>query len=198
MASAEVTSLLTLKNGSQESIHSFHSTQSTQNSAANAQLSSELRTAATQQGDSPFQNVEAFLNDPETKALLTTSVTSNKQKAPKSKQPVANASGSSAVEPVQLGAPKTSHYVPLLYQECQQRGYTPEFEYEEDVNGFRGSVTVNGQIFNSDLRWPNKKEAKEGLAKIATPFVKAMEHRDKVAPGPQENWVGKLLGKAAI
>ena len=195
MASAENASLLTLKNGSQESIHSFHSTQSTQSSAANAQLSSELRTAAIQQGDNPFQDVNAFLNDPETKALATL-VTSNKQKTPKAKPPVTSSTGSSADEPVQLGAPKTSHYVPLLYQESQQRGYSPEFEFEEDVNGFGGSVKINGQTFNSDLRWRNKKEAKEGLAKMAIPFVKAMEHRDMVAQGPQENWVGKLLGKA--
>lgn len=198
MASAEIASLLTLKNGSQESMHSFHSTQSTQDSAANGQLSSELQTAATQQEDSPFQSVDAFLNDPETQALVNSSVNSNKQKTSKSKQPVINAAGSSGGEPVQLGAPKTNHYVPLLYHESQQRGYVPEFEYEEDVNGFGGSVTVNGQIFNSDLRWSNKKEAKEGLANMAISFVKAMEHRNGVASGPQENWVGKLLGKAAM
>ena len=198
MASAEIASLLNRKNRSQESIHSFHSTQSTQKSAENAQLSSELRTAAAQQGDGPFQSVEAFLNDPVTKALASSSGALKIQKTSKSKQTAANATGSSADEPVQLGAPKTSHYVPLLYQESQQRGYTPEFEYEEDVNGFGCSVTINGQIFNSDLRWPNKKEAKEGLAKMAIPFVMAMEHRDKVTQGPQVNWVGKLLGKAAI
>lgn len=196
MASADLANLIAL-NGSQESVHSFHSTQSNQ-ASVDAQLAADLHTAALHKGSVDFQAVDDFLNDPSNKALLTASSAPKRQKTSTGKARLPHASGSSAGEPVQLGAPRTSHYVPLLYQESAQRGYNPEFEYESDESGFGGSVTVNGQTFSSDLRWQSKKEAKEGLSEIAIPFVKAMEHRHKPVSGPQENWIGKLLGELAI
>ena len=196
MASADIANLVAF-NGSQESVHSFYSTQSNHSPSADAQVTADLRTAAFHKGEIDFLDVDKFLNDPKNKALLTDSTASKASKSSAGKRRTANPSNSSTGEPLQLGAPKTSHHVPLLYHECQQRGYNPEFEFEGDNHGFGGSVTINGETFSSDLRWNSKKEAKEGLAELAVPFVKAMEHCDKPASGPQENWIGKLLGEAA-
>ena len=113
MASGELSSLAAL-NGSHES---FHSTQSNQNA-----LTSDLRVAANEDGQLQLQDVEAFLNNPESQALLATSTLSKKQNLPAGKQRASDGTSSSSTEPIELGAPKTSHYVTLLYLQSQQRG----------------------------------------------------------------------------
>ena len=185
MASSELSGLVAL-NGSHES---FHSTKSSQIPMADSQLASDPQTSVLQSRDLQLQDIEEFLSSPDMQALLTTS--GGKQRA-------FVGSNSSTTEPTQLGAPKTSHHVTLLYLQCQQRGLNPEFEIEGVQNGFGGSVTINGQTFSSDEQWHSKKEAKEGLSQKALPFVQAMEHRVKLAVAPQENWIGKLLGKTAL
>lgn len=172
---------------SKSSHDSFHSTSSNHHSSADAIIPhSEAPDDAALQ----LHDVETFLNEPSTIALLATSASSKKRKTPAG-------SGSSSAEPIQLGSPKTSHNVSLLYIECQQRGIDPEFEFEGDQDGFSSSVTISGKTFSSDQLFATKKEAKENLAGKALPFVKAMECHQKVAAGPQENWIGKLLGEAA-
>lgn len=183
MATADLGSMLAA-NSSHES---FHSTSS------NHHLSADAVVADTGTPDgAPLQlhDVETFLNDPSTIALLTTATSSKQRK-------VATGSSSSSAEPIQLGSPKTSYNVSLLYVECQQRGIDPEFEFEGDQFGFSGSVTINGETLSSDQLWATKKEAKESLSAKALPFVKAMKRPEKVAAGPQENWIGKLQGEAA-
>lgn len=184
MATADLASIV-VSNGSRES---FHSTSSNKNHAAGTQVTASVHTNTPQDAVLQLHDVETFLNEPSNIALLATSPSSKERKT-------RLGSGSSGAEPIQLGAPKTSHNVSVLYLECQQRGLIPEFEFEGDQNGFSSSVTVSGETFSSDQRWATKKEAKEGLAEKAVPFVKAMALRERAATGPQENWIGKLLGK---
>lgn len=172
---------------SNSSHDSFHSTSSNHHSSADAIVP---HTEAPDDAALQLHDVETFLNEPSTIALLATSASSKKRKT-------AASSGSSSAGPIQLGSPKTSHNVSLLYIECQQRGIDPVFEFEGDQDGFSSSVTISGKTFDSDQLWATKKEAKESLAEKALPFVKAMEYHEKVAAGPQENWIGKLLGEAA-
>ena len=110
---------------------------------------------------------------------------------------------------MQLGAPRSSHHVSGLHHLCQERGFIAEYEIDGDqAEGFNGTVTVGNESISTERRWPNKKEAKEGLAALMVPLVKEMEKvkRDKqkvVTGGEQEkekekNWVGILLGMCII
>ena len=190
MAAAHLASIAA-SNGSQES---FHSTHSEQRSAVDLRVAAAVHAATPQDFELNLPDVENFLNEPSTVALLASQAPSKKPTRSTDKQ----VEGSSS-DQVQAAPPRTSHYVSLLYLEAQQRGLTPEFEYEgHQLDGFKGSVTISGQTFSSDKRWPNKKEAKEGLSEMVLPFVKAIEHRVKVSSMPQENWIGKLLGETAF
>ena len=184
MATANNLASILASNSSHES---FHSTSSNHTPHTNAAIA---HTGIPDDSALQLHDVETFLNEPSTIALLATSTSSKKRKT-------ATGSGSSSAKPIQLGSPKTSHNVSLLYVECQQRGIDPEFEFEGDQDGFIGSVTIRGETLSSDQRWATKKEAKESLAEKALPFVKAMERPEKISAGPQENWIGKLLGEAA-
>ena len=195
MATADLTSIIA-SNGSHES---FHSTYSNPKPAVDAQVTAAVHTTVPEEAALQLHDVETFLNDPQTVALLAKAGSSNKRAQSSGKQRASVSSSSSTAEPIYLGTTKISHHVTLLYHECQQRGLSPEFEFEGDHEGFHGSVTINGQIFSTDQLWPNKKEAKEGLSEKALPFVKGLtlDRQDKVSPGPRENWIGKLLGKTA-
>ena len=94
MASGELSSLA----------ESFHSNQSN-----HIALASDLRKAANEDGQLQFQDVEAFLNNPENQALLATSTALKRQKYSTQTQNTSN----NASEPTQLGAPKTHHHVPV-------------------------------------------------------------------------------------
>ena len=185
MATANNLASILASNSSHESFHSTSSNHPPSTNAAVAHTGIPDDDAALQ-----LHDVETFLNEPSTIALLATSASSKKRKT-------ATGSGSSSAKPIQLGSPKTSHNVSLLYVECQQRGIDPEFEFEGDQDGFSGSVTISGETLSSDQRWVTKKEAKESLAEKALPFVKAMERHEKISAAPQENWIGKLQGEIA-
>ena len=195
MATADLASIMAL-NGSHES---FHSTHSNPRPATDVQVTAAIQATVPEDATLQLQDVETFLSEPQTIALLATAGSPDNRIRSSGKQRTSNGSFSSNAEPILLGTSKTSDHVSLLYYECQQRGFTPDFEFEGDHNGFQGSVTINGQMFSTDQHWPNKKEAKEGLSEKALPFVKALalDRQVQVSAKPQENWIGKLLGKAA-
>lgn len=185
---------------SHDSFHSTHSQQATSSilSFPSDQLNTDLHTAALHAAGVPVVSIEHYLNDPryqgpEPSPPVNSSLPKSK-KTPKYASPA---------EPVQLGAPKTSHHVPMLHQLCQERGLVADFEIDgEQAEGFCGSVTVGQEVFSSEKRWPNKKEAKEALAELAVPFVREMsavgrEKKAAAVGGEQEkNWIGTLLGRS--
>lgn len=195
MATADLASIIA-SNGSHES---FHSTYSNPKPATDTQVTATIHTTVPEDATLQLHDVETLLSEPQTIALLATAGSSDKRIPSSGKQRTFNGSFSSNAEPILLGTSKTSDHVSPLYYECHQRGFSPNFEFEGDHNGFQGSVTINGQIFSTDQQWPNKKEAKEGLSEKALPFVKALalDRQVQVSAKPQENWIGKLLGKAA-
>ncbi|KAL8662262.1 MAG: hypothetical protein Q9202_004867 [Teloschistes flavicans] len=161
---------------SHESFHSTHSEQTTSSilSSPSNQLTTDLHTAASHAAGVPVVSIEHYLNN----------------------TPVSS-------EPVQLGAPRTSHNVPMLHQLCQERGLVAEYEIDGgQAEGFCGSVTVGQEVISSERRCPNKKEAKEALAELAVPVVKdmvAVGREKKAAGGEQErNWIGTLLGRSIL
>ncbi|KAL8729091.1 MAG: hypothetical protein Q9181_005125, partial [Wetmoreana brouardii] len=188
---------------SKASHESFHSTYSQQPpsplfSSASNQLATDLHTAALQAAGLPVYDIESYLNDPQHQPTLNSP--SAKSPPPK-KQKIQGGSSSSSSTPVQLGAPKTTHHVSALHQVCQERGLVAEYNIDgNQVGGFNGTVTVGDQVISSEQRWPNKKEAKEGLAVLAMPVVRDMEavKRDKQISSlssreQEKNWVGMLL-----
>ena len=195
MATADLASIMAT-NGSHES---FHSTYSNPKPPVDAQVTAALHTTVPEDAALQLHDVDTFLNNPQNIALLATGGSSNKATRSSGKQRTSVSSGSSTAEPIHIGTSRPGNHVSLLYYECQQRGLSPDFEFEGDQEGFHGSVTISGQIFSTDQIWPNKKEAKEGLSEKALPFVKALalNRQVKVSTAPRENWIGKLQGKAS-
>lgn len=109
------------------------------------------------------------------------------------------ACGAKESEPKIPVSQTTSHNLPLLHQESQQRGLLPWFEIEGDQRiGFGGNVTVGDKTITSEERWHTKKAAKEGLAEKAVGIVKAMPlslKRKGSVGETQENWIGMLHGE---
>ncbi|KAL8729648.1 MAG: hypothetical protein Q9166_004597 [cf. Caloplaca sp. 2 TL-2023] len=178
-----------------DSHESFHSSHSQPEPMASSQATTDLHVAALQAAGLPVYDIDAFLNDPRNQGTLAS-------KSPLQKKQKINQNGSSSLSstPRQLGAPKTTHNVPLLYKLCQERGLALEFQIDGDqFEGFGGIVKVGGQAIASERRWPNKKEAKEGLAELGVPVVREMRavSREKSASAeqgePEKNWVGMLL-----
>lgn len=187
---------------SHESFHSTHSQQATSSALSSPlnQLNTDLHTAALHAAGVPVVSIEHYLNDPRYQGPEASPPVNSS--LPKSKK---TPNYASPAEPVQLGAPKTSHHVPMLYQLCQERGLVAEFEIDgEQFGGFCGSVTVGQEVFSSEKRWPNKKEAKEALAELAVPAAREMggvgrEKNAATAGGEQEkNWIGTLQGRSNI
>ena len=189
-----------------DSHESFHSTSSQQESLntnpASSQVTTDLHAAALQAAGLPVYDVETYLNDARNEELLKAKSLLQKKQGTNQ----ANLSSSSSA-PEQIGAPKTTHNVPALHHMCQERGLVVEYEIDGDqMAGFGGTLTVEGETFMSDQRWRNKKEAKEGLAELAVPVVREMgaTQKDKPTPltpkgnrEPKRNWVGMLLGTSS-
>ncbi|KAL8828071.1 MAG: hypothetical protein Q9170_006756 [Blastenia crenularia] len=173
---------------SNESFHSTHSNQQPPSptlASVSKDTATDLHAAALKAAGLPIYDIQTYLNEPRNQETLT----SPSQK----KQKVRDASSSSSCTPVQLGAPITTHHVSALHQLCQERGLRAEFEIDGDqVTGFSGMVTIEGQTVASEQRWRNKKEAKEGLAALGLPVVREMEavKREKQSgSGEQDkNW----------
>ena len=129
-------------------------------------------------------SLEGYLNDPKNQALLA----AHARRATSQTAQVES-------KPIQLGSPKTSHHVPLLYTLCQKRGIVPKFDIEGNQFGFGGRLQIGDEIISRDERWSTKKEAREELAERGVEVVKSMQERAKEpAVGPGTSWVGLLLG----
>ncbi|MCJ1225681.1 hypothetical protein MMC12_002330 [Toensbergia leucococca] len=182
---------------------SFHSTHSHIESPMLSEPSTQpqsppnasTHTAALQAAGLPIYDVEAYLNDPKNKNVLDSSAKKPLgHSAGKGKSSSNNIGHINATEPVQLGAPKTSHHVSALYLLCQQRGLTPSFEIEENDQTFGGRLIVgNAVVEGGETRWQSKKEAREELAGRGTEVVKGMTAVQAGESSTGENWVGKLL-----
>lgn len=193
----DLLSSLAAANGSHESFHSTHTSPDT--AAAINQDPANTNIAALQAAGLSIYDIDAYLADPKSQALLNDTL-SRKQKGVNSNKASIAQSSSSSTEPVLLGGPKTSHNTQALYDLCNRKGVRPEFEYEGDERGFSGSVTINGQTISTDKTWPTKKAAKEGLAERAIPLVNSIVLVPDVDPAAaaadsKVNWIGKLLGK---
>ena len=196
---ADLLSSLAAANSSHESFHSTHSSLA---AATINQKGPDVHTAALQAAGLPVYDVDAYLNDPKNQSLLHDLIATKKGKASTSRQDSCTGSGSSSTEPVQLGGPKTSHYVKVLYELCQSRGLQPEFEIDGDESGFGGWISINGETIGTDEKWRSKKEAKEGLAQkgidLASRVAQNARPTPAAAAGPRENWIGKLLGEELL
>ena len=192
----DILSRLAVANGSHES---FHSTRSSPGDGPTGQKTPDIDTAALQAAGVSVYDVDTYLNDPNIQLLLEEAVGTKKGKASSSRKDLSTSSSSTAVKPVQLGGPKTSHHVKLLYEICQSSGLQAEFEIEGDQASFGGSISINGETIRTDDKWRSKKEAKEGLAEKGMELVREMAQnaRPKAAAtaDPQVNWIGRLLGK---
>lgn len=194
----DLLSSLATANGSNESFHSVNSLPAT--STPN-QKPLDVHSAALQAAGVPVYDFDAYMNDPSHQLLLQDSVTAKKGKTSSLRNNSSTGSGSSSIEPVQLGAPKTSQHVKVLYEICQGSGLQLEFKIDGDNSGFGGWVSVNGEKIEADELWRNKKEAKEGLAEKGMELAQKLAQNPKSAPvpsaavGPQVNWIGNLLGK---
>ena len=191
----DVLSRLAAANGSDES---FHSSRSSPEEPIK-QKASDVHTAALQAAGLPVFDVDDYLNDPRNQLLLEKPTNSKKGKSSNSTKDTLPGSGSSVPEPVPLGGPKTSYRVKLLNEFCQSNGLEVGYNIEGDqMRLFGGSVSINGETAGSTRRWPNKKEAKEGLAEQGIELArrKAAEKRPvaSAATGTQVNWAGKLQG----
>lgn len=196
----DMLSPLAAANGLHESFHSSHSSPPgthTEEKPANT------HTAALQAAGLPVCGVDEYLDDPNNQLLLQDAVTSKKRKNSGLTNDQSIGSPSSAAEPVPLGGSKTSHHVKMLYELCQSCGLQLEFDIGGDqLSFFGGSVSINGESVHSDQRWPNKKEAKEGLAEKGMELARRLAQNGKPAAAaaatePQVNWIGRLLGKEA-
>lgn len=146
-------------------------------------LPSNTHSEAVQAAGLPVYDVDTYINDPKSQALL-----------------VANAQNTTTnpvrgTQPSQSGAPKTSHFVPLLMMLCQKRAIVPEFKIDGDQFGFGGCLKIGNETVNRDERWPSKRDAKEALAERGVEVVQAMQERGTgPVAGTPTNWVGLLQG----
>ena len=197
----DLLSSLATANGSNESFHSMDSSPAT--STPN-QKPLDVHSAALQAAGVPVYDFDAYMNDPNNQLLLQDTVTAKKGKTSAPRNDLSTVSGSSSTEPVQLGAPKTSQHVKLLYEICQSSGLQLEFKIDGNHSGFGGWVSINGEKIEADEVWRSKKEAKEGLAEKGMELAHRLAQNPKSVPvaaaavGHQVNWVGNLLGKKAL
>ena len=196
-------SLITTSRSSQESFHSSYSKVQSTSPVPDQDTTvgdTAQRTVSSRvQGPDAVHDVDTFLNE-STNQVLLDSTTKNKLQSGPTK-PSAPAPTSFPIEPVQLGAPKSSHHVTLLYQLCQDRGYTPVFHIEESAQGsqrFGGRLIVGRETITLDFPEGSKKEARQALAEKGCELVRHMDDKSKPKKDDvvkAENWVGKLTGK---
>ncbi|KAI4134070.1 MAG: hypothetical protein LQ347_001839, partial [Umbilicaria vellea] len=135
----------------------------------NACSTATIHTTALQAAGLPVFDIDEYLSSPATQAVLD----SSPARKPKTSQHQLSKSSSSTgppsadhTEPVQLGGPKTSHFVPLLNNLCQAKGLTPVFEILDHGGGFGGKLLVAGETVEREGTWGTKKEAREKLAEF--------------------------------
>lgn len=179
--------------------HSLGSLESPEPGIPTSALSSEARSHQS------VHDVDAYLNDPANETSVE--MGSKKKSILAPSKPTANSSGVStngsslkSAEPVQVGEPKSSHHVTLLFQMCQERGLVPKFEIEADPNvsqRFGGRLTVGGVMTTLGTSEVSKKDARQALAAKGCEVVRDMnsQKQPEESTTGTENWVGKLLGK---
>ena len=194
---------------SEESFHSTHSThyppspvpphgEITPGDPAHPFVSSQTRV------QQPVYDVNAYLNEPTNMALLESG--KRRKIQPDTSKHVVQSSMTSpdapqltTSEPVQLGPSKSSYHVSAFHELCQEKGFTPVFDIQEDLNvgqRFKGSLMVAGQTIKLEETQASKKEAKQVLAGKGYLLVQRMEAKFKRKDNDDsaENWIGKLLG----
>ena len=183
---SDLMSSLIIPKTSQESFQSAHS-----------KPSSPLNKPTRPNTALEIYDVDAYLNDEENKALLSTNAKQNQNlgSPSKGKQPANNGS---PLQPVQLGV-RTSQHVGALNILCQERSITAEYEIDGDQGGFGGVLRVGEQTIASEQKWRSKKEAKEGLAEKGLEVVRQIGAKGKSPTnggggGSSGNWIGRLLG----
>ena len=208
---ADLMSTLIRPSTSQESFHSTYSTHqpsspmpsSTDHSTG--PLPAHHFTSSQAQDHQSTYDVNAYLDNLANRAYLENSSDGTVPPGPpkygtRSATTSSEHSRSDNPEPVQLGIPKTSHNVSAFFELCQEKGWTPEFDIQEDLNvgqRFKGSLTVGGQTIHLEEAQPSKKEARQVLSTQGYKLVQQMSARVKCKDDDgerTENWVGKLLG----
>ena len=150
-------------------------------------------------------DVDAYLNDPANKKSLEKGpkkefIPGPSKPMAKSSNPFSNGSKLKSPEPIQVGGPKSSHHVTLLFQMCQERGLVPEFEIAADPHvsqRFGGRLTVGEATVTLETNEVSKKDARQALAAKGCEIVRDMnsQKQQEESTTGTENWVGKLLGK---
>ena len=130
-------------------------------------------------------DVDTFLKSLESSIISKSTYSGTKQ------------SSADPLRPVELNT-TTNHYVATLNNLCQANGISPIFDIngEADKALFGGTLKVGDQTFTLQTQCRSKKEAKERLAESAIGPVKAMGPQKRDSTQPDENWVGKLQGRA--
>ncbi len=179
-------------NNSQDSFHSVQEVLAEANLVSPQTVQNKLQeqlepSNAHKAADTELQNshqgydINTYLSDPSNAALLNPKPIST----PFSKR-------------------QTGYYVSLLYQNCQLKGLTPEFEIEgvTDKAIFTGVLKVGDVTITLDEACRSKKEARERLAEKAIEPVKAINIRNSIVSTPlveddedkSKNWIGMLQG----
>lgn len=227
---ADLLSSLVLPNSSQESFHSTYSshspiqssprlsqatatqqtdlTNTCDSSGSGKSSKSEIPTAASSsqaQSHHSLHDIDAYLNDHANKTSPENGSEKNFAPGPststaKSSKASSNGSTLKNSESIQVGGPKSSHHVTLLFQMCQERGLVPEFDIKEDPpmsQQFRGTLTVGGATITLETSEASKKDARQSLAARGCELVRDMSSPKSSGNSTTgtENWVGKLLGK---
>ncbi len=158
-----------------------------------------------------MHDVASYLHDPENERLLAAASRAHKGVNNNNNPPSTNTSTgaggmgiSISPEPVQIGNPKTSHYVTQLTQLCQERALRPAFDFDEPEAQRFGAVVRFGEVVVMTERgetFASKREAKEAVAAKGVQVLKDVPvpgPGGTKGAGPEENWVGKLAGMTTV
>ena len=144
----------------------------------------------------PVHDFQTFLNNPANQTLLESS--KKKKSSTQSQNPLNYGAN---VQPVRLGGGHSSVSISTLYQLCQARGLTPEFQIDGSNTSFNGRLILGpDQVIEENNYWTTKKEVKQALAKKGIKVVESIDApsaHSTTDSNPTENWIGKLMGKSA-
>ncbi|MCJ1374063.1 hypothetical protein MMC20_005293, partial [Loxospora ochrophaea] len=195
---ADLLSSLIVPDSDQESFHSAHS----QNHPAIASPTLSESTMATTkrlsaEDEYPVHDFQTFLNNPANQTLLESS--KKKKSSTQSQNPLNYGAN---VQPVRLGGGHSSVSISTLYQLCQARGLTPEFQIDGSNTSFNGRLILGpDQVIEENNYWTTKKEVKQALAKKGIKVVESIDApsaHSTTDSNPTENWIGKLMEFSTI
>lgn len=146
--------------------------------------------------------MSSYLDSAESRTLLESG---GRRPAAKKTFHAPDTAAAAAAPPVQLGSPKEAGAVSRFFELCQEKGVAPVFEVGEDPqdrHAFVGTLTVGGVEVVCERAETSKKDVRQALAVQGYALVRGMEDRRKAngaeTAGPEENWVGKLLGMSVL